>query len=766
MLHPLLAVVCWCLIVLFGSAYSQTIQVKCDHMTPVCECPSDKEVCEFQLDIEMLQTFTRYEVDMTNGDSRGTAGRVWYIDNNGNYQPLGQGETCQVSINDPRCSQPFAVDGCTFRSFIAVNGRIPGPTLIVTQDQLVKVNVINRLASESISIHWHGMHQRKTNWMDGVEHITQCGIPPGVSFTYIFKAAQYGTHWYHSHSGAQRTDGLFGSLIVKEKDSTYIDELQKKLDNKTFEDLPADHTLSLLDWQKSNSIDLFTQIHSSIRYFGIENVLELQNPGAMPPRTESSDGAEVGPVSYWSGLINGKGRHKSVPYINSDLSIFKVSPSSMYRFRLVGAQSLFAYRFSIDRHKLIVIASDGQFVEPVEVDYIIIHSGERYDFLLETKLESELTQNNFAIRAVTLEIDKGTKRLTEANFAEAILYYNTTATPTVPTSSDYKRIANSYKRYDVKCTSSKHCVALNCPFLAFPSSYNTNCIHIHQLRLLIPLPDNQLPDGETDDKLFFNFGFEGTRQTSAINGRNLQLPSNALALLDNNQLTNVRQSEYCKGLDNDKMCDRDNREVSEITSPECFCLHVKGIRAGRSIQLVLSAVGPEPSEKGNFLFAHPIHLHGHSFHVVDIQFGEYDNNEVLNKGNSDISCGGEKLCTNPKWNDTDYSTGKSGKINSSAPLKDTILIPAGGYAVVYFTSDNPGWWFLHCHIEVHQLEGMGVIIDEGGNKNPAPSSMNQCGDFVFTVDQYKKATQDSDGYRPTGFMMGVFLATLLVVIVI
>ena len=62
-------------------------------------------------------------------------------------------------------------------------------------------------------------------------------------------------------------------------------------------------------------------------------------------------------------------------------------------------------------------------------------------------------------------------------------------------------------------------------------------------------------------------------------------------------------------------------------------------------------------------------------------------------------------CTNPSWADNaDPDRNNVGRImNPVPPLKDTVLVPAGGYAVVYFTSDNPGYWFLHCHIEVHQL---------------------------------------------------------------
>uniref|UniRef100_A0A1X7THT8 Plastocyanin-like domain-containing protein n=1 Tax=Amphimedon queenslandica TaxID=400682 RepID=A0A1X7THT8_AMPQE len=390
-----------CLFIFFASLLLTRAEVvPCNHKTPVCECTDPRdEVCEFTFDIEMLQTFTRYVVDDATGDSRGTAGSVWYINNDGEWERANSKDTlCGSSINSTNCTQPFGVDGYTFRSFIAVNGRIPGPTLIVTKDWLVKVNVINRLASESVSIHWHGMHQRNSNWMDGVEHVTQCGIPPGASFTYIFNATQYGTHWYHSHSGAQRTDGLFGALIVKESQS---DRAKVRNEIGDFIDIPSQHTLTLLDWQVSNSIDLFTRIHSGIRYYNIENAAKLSsNPESR--RTYSSDGAEVGPVPYWSGIINGKGRHRSVPYVNSELSVFEVSPGSVYRFRLIGAQSLYAYRFSIDRHKLTVIATDGQYIRPMEVDFIIIHSGERYDFLLQT--ENDTSQFNYLIRAVTMEL--------------------------------------------------------------------------------------------------------------------------------------------------------------------------------------------------------------------------------------------------------------------------------------------------------------------------------------------------------------------------
>ena len=153
-------------------------------------------------------------------------------------------------------------------------------------------------------------------------------------------------------------------------------------------------------------------------------------------------------------------------YSSSNLSIFDVSPGSAYRFRLVGAQSLFAYRFSIDRHNLIVIATDGVYVEPEEVDYIIIHSGERYDFILKTKSTMELSsQNDFLVRAVTLEINEATRELLDTNTAEGILHYTTRAQPTP---AQYERIASDAQSDIQRCTPESSCTALNCPFKAFP----------------------------------------------------------------------------------------------------------------------------------------------------------------------------------------------------------------------------------------------------------------------------------------------------------
>jgi iron transport multicopper oxidase len=67
----------------------------------------------------------------------------------------------------------------------------PCPSIDVMQGDRVVVNVYNGLRNESTSLHWHGIHQRGTNHMDGATGSTQCPIAPGQSFRYEWIVSQY-----------------------------------------------------------------------------------------------------------------------------------------------------------------------------------------------------------------------------------------------------------------------------------------------------------------------------------------------------------------------------------------------------------------------------------------------------------------------------------------------------------------------------------------------------------------------------------------------
>lgn len=95
-----------------------------------------------------------------------------------------------------------------------LQGVTRGPLIEANEGDTIVVKVQNDL-EDSTSIHWHGIYQNGTAYMDGVPGFSQCPIPAGGSFTYEFTlTGQYGTYWYHSHSSVQYTDGLLGPLVV------------------------------------------------------------------------------------------------------------------------------------------------------------------------------------------------------------------------------------------------------------------------------------------------------------------------------------------------------------------------------------------------------------------------------------------------------------------------------------------------------------------------------------------------------------------------
>ncbi|THW00187.1 hypothetical protein D6D26_05756, partial [Aureobasidium pullulans] len=112
-----------------------------------------------------------------------------------------------------------APDGIA-RPVIGVNGQWPCPSIDVMQGDRVVINVYNGLGNQSTALHWHGIHQRGTNHMDGATGTTQCPIAPGQSFQYEWIADQAGTYWWHSHNMGQYPDGLWGPLIGSAEDGT------------------------------------------------------------------------------------------------------------------------------------------------------------------------------------------------------------------------------------------------------------------------------------------------------------------------------------------------------------------------------------------------------------------------------------------------------------------------------------------------------------------------------------------------------------------
>ncbi|KAF1894819.1 hypothetical protein Lal_00028262 [Lupinus albus] len=128
----------------------------------------------------------------------------------------------------------------------------------------------------------------------------------------------------------------------------------------------------------------------------------------------------------------------------------------------------------------------------------------------------------------------------------------------------------------------------------------------------------------------------------------------------------------------------------------------KGTRVYRlaynsTVQLVLQDTGMIAPEN------HPIHLHGFNFFVVGSGQGNFNSK-----------------------NDTK-------RFNLVDPVeRNTVGVPAGGWTAIRFRADNPGVWFMHCHLEIHTTWGlkMAFVVDNGKTQNesllPPPSDIPKC----------------------------------------
>lgn len=118
-------------------------------------------------------------------------------------------------------------DGYNFTEGKVFNRQYPGPWIQACWGDSIEITVTNYLKYNGTTIHWHGIRQLGTTEMDGVNGVSQCpiaGYPLNDTFTYKFKATQYGTTWYHSHYSLQYADGLLGPLTLHGPSSSNYDD--------------------------------------------------------------------------------------------------------------------------------------------------------------------------------------------------------------------------------------------------------------------------------------------------------------------------------------------------------------------------------------------------------------------------------------------------------------------------------------------------------------------------------------------------------------
>lgn len=245
---------------------------------------------------------------------------------------------------------------------IAVNGQIPMPTLTFTEGDTAEIYVHNNL-NEETSLHWHGLFL--PNQYDGVPNLTQMPIKAHTTHLYKFPIIQHGTHWYHSHTGLQEQIGMYGMFIMNKREELDIPTIP----------------LILSEWIDMKPEEVHRSLHAATDWFAVQkgstqSYAEAIKQGHFKTKVNNEwkrmNAMDLTDVYYDNFLLNGKNQNVQPQ--------FKAGDKVRLRIANGGASDYFWLSYA--GGKITVVATDGNDVEPIEVDRLIIAVSETYDVIV------------------------------------------------------------------------------------------------------------------------------------------------------------------------------------------------------------------------------------------------------------------------------------------------------------------------------------------------------------------------------------------------
>ena len=230
------------------------------------------------------------------------------------------------------------------------------------------------------SIHWHGIILPAN--MDGVPGLSFMGIEPDDTYVYTFKVKQNGTYWYHSHSGLQEQEGVYGAIIIdaREPEPFAYDR---------------EHVVMLSDWTDENPHSLLKKLKKQSDYYNFNKPTvgsffrDVNTRGLSATiadrkmwaemKMNPTDLADVSGYTY-TYLMNGQAPLKNWT------GLFR--PGEKIRLRFINGSAMTYFDIRIPGLKMTVVAADGQYVNPVTVDEFRIAVAETYDVIVEPQGEA------------------------------------------------------------------------------------------------------------------------------------------------------------------------------------------------------------------------------------------------------------------------------------------------------------------------------------------------------------------------------------------
>ncbi|KAL5764217.1 hypothetical protein ACOSQ2_016811 [Xanthoceras sorbifolium] len=359
----------------------------------------------------------------------------------------------------------------------------------------------------------------------------------------------------------------------------------------------------------------------------------------------------------------------------------KVKPGKTYLLRLINAALNDELFFSIANHTFKVVEVDAIYVKPFETETLLITPGQTTNVLLNTK--SHYPSARFLMNARPYVTGLGTF---DNSTIAGILEYE---------KPPHSRVSTEKLRL----------------FKPVLPPLNDTSFATNFTNKLRSLGSAQFPANVpqiVDKRFFFTVGLgtspcqsnqtcqgpNGTMFQASVNNISFVMPTTALLQSHYSGKSNGVYSPYFpiypKIQFNYTGTPPNNTMVSNGTK-------LVVLPFNSSVELIMqdtSILGAE---------SHPLHLHGFNFFVVGQGFGNFDPNK------------------------------DPAKFNLVDPVeRNTVGVPSGGWVAIRFLADNPGVWFMHCHLEVHTSWGlkMAWIVLDGNLPNqkllPPPADLPKC----------------------------------------
>ncbi|KAJ0669019.1 putative laccase [Helianthus annuus] len=358
--------------------------------------------------------------------------------------------------------------------------------------------------------------------------------------------------------------------------------------------------------------------------------------------------------------ING---HPGPNYNCSANDVYKINvvPGKTYMIRLIGALLNMESFFSIANHKLTIVEADGEYTKPFTTDRVMLGPGQTLNVLVTA--DQKIGRYSMAMGPYMSAQNVSFQNITSIAYFQYI-----GATP------------NS---------------------VAIPASllprFNDNLAVKTVMDGLKSLEIGQVPK-EIDMNLFFTIGLNVNKCGSKTPNQNCQGVNGGVmaASMNNNSFIrpnisllqayyNHINGHFTEDFPGSPLKFYDFVNGAPNSAPNntgsTNGTRTKVIEYGSRVQLILQDTGTVTTEN------HPIHLHGYSFYVVGYGSGNY----------------------NPQ-------TATFNLVDP--PYMNTIGVPVGGWAAIRFVADNPGVWFMHCHLEIHLTWGLSVALIVKNGQGP------------------------------------------------